>query len=98
MTITGEDIEKLAKLARIDISNKEKELMRKDIESILEYVGHIKNIEQNISADVKREIPALKNVMREDVVTHKPGEFSEDLLSLAPSREGNYLKVKKILG
>ena len=91
--VNREEIEKLAKLARIDISDEEKESMQKDIESILDYVGQVKNI----SEESKIEVPALKNIMRDDIVTHKSGEFTEDLLSLAPSRQGNYLKVKKIL-
>jgi aspartyl-tRNA(Asn)/glutamyl-tRNA(Gln) amidotransferase subunit C len=91
--ITREEIEKLATLSRIQISDEEKESMSKDIESILEYVGQIKNI----STSVDRETPSLRNVMRDDVVTHESGEFTDDLLSLAPAREGNYLKVKKIL-
>jgi len=92
--ISREEIEKLAVLARVKISAEEKESMRKDIESILEYVGQVKNV----SVDPKREIPVLHNVLRDDVVTTRAGEYTEDLLRLAPSREGNYLKVKKILG
>ena len=91
--ISKEEIEKLAQLARIDISNEEKDSMRTDIESILEYVGQVKNI----SVEAEREMPVPRNVMRDDVVTHQSGEFTEDLLALAPAREGNYLKVKKIL-
>ena len=91
--ITSVDIEKLASLARIKISDEEKESMRTDIESILAYVGQVKDL----SGTVKDESPALRNVMRDDVVTHTSGEFTESLLALAPSREGNYLKVKKIL-
>jgi hypothetical protein len=41
--------------------------------------------------------PVLKNVLREDVPTNKDNEFTEDILNNAPGREGNYLKVKKIL-
>ena len=67
--------------------------MSKDIESILDYVSQVKNI----SADVARDIPVVHNVMRDDVVTHESGEYTEALLSLAPAREGNYVKVKKIL-
>ena len=91
--ITIGDIEKLASLARIKLSGEEKESMSKDIESILDYVSQVKNI----SADVARDIPVVHNVMRDDVVTHESGEYTEALLSLAPAREGNYVKVKKIL-
>lgn len=91
--ITEEDIQNLANLARIEISESEVESLRFEIDSILGYVGRIKEI----SGDSKVEIPILKNVMRDDVVTHRSGEFTEALLSQAPKREGNYLKVKKIL-
>ena len=94
MMITREEIEKLATLARIDISDAEKESLRGDIDSILAYVGQV----QNINIEANKDLPRLHNVMRDDVVTHTSGEFTQDLLSLAPSREGNYLKVKKILG
>ncbi len=37
------------------------------------------------------------NVMREDTNPHESGKFSEAILKNAPSREENYLKVKKIM-
>lgn len=92
--ITREDIDKLAILARIDISDTEKESLRGDIDSILAYVGQV----QNLQVEVGKDVPVLHNVMRDDVVTHTSSEYTEDLLNLAPAREGNYLKVKKILG
>jgi Asp-tRNA(Asn)/Glu-tRNA(Gln) amidotransferase C subunit len=36
--------------------------------------------------------------MREDVPENKTGEYTEAILQNAPAREGNWLKVKKILG
>jgi aspartyl-tRNA(Asn)/glutamyl-tRNA(Gln) amidotransferase subunit C len=92
--ISREDIDKLATLARIQISDSEKESLRTDIDSILAYVGQV----QNLQVEAGKNVPALHNVMRDDVVTHTSGEYTEDLLRLAPSREGQYVKVKKILG
>ena len=91
--ITKEEIQNLANLSRIKISAKEAEDLVSEIDSILGYVDQIKKI----SGESGEEASLVKNVMREDVVTHQAGEFTEDLLSLAPSREGDYLKVKKIL-
>ncbi len=90
--ITKEEIKNLAQLARIEIKEDEAESLRKEIDSILDYVSKI----NEISGD-SEDKPVLKNVMRDDEITHKSGEFTEDLLSNAPGREGNYLKVKKIL-
>lgn len=93
MTITKQDIENLANLSRIEVGSDEKERIRIEIESILEYVGQIKNLN---SEDIEKTY-LIKNVLREDLVLNNPGEFTEKLLSLAPDREGNYFKVKKIL-
>lgn len=91
--ITKEDIEKLCELSRLSISESEKESMRKDIDSILGYVGAI----SSVNAVEEKRLPVLRNIMRDDTVTNTSGEYTEDLLNLAPVREGNYLKVKKIL-
>lgn len=93
MSITNKDIESLASLARIKVSPDELDSLAKEMDSILEYVGKIEVIKEEATL----ERPILRNVMREDVVTTKPGEYTEELLKLAPSREKNYIKVKKIL-
>lgn len=91
--ITPKDIKNLADLARIEISDTETESLTHEVDSILEYVGQIKNA----TGDVEKMVPELHNVMRDDVVTNEPGQYTENLLANAPSREGNYIKVKKIL-
>jgi aspartyl-tRNA(Asn)/glutamyl-tRNA(Gln) amidotransferase subunit C len=91
--IIKDEIKKLADLARIDVSDEEVEGLTSQIDSILDYVGQI----QNSTGDAKAEVPKLRNVMRDDVVTNNTDEYTEKLLNNAPSREGRYLKVKKIL-
>ena len=91
--ITNEDIKNLAGLARLELSLEEAESLAPEVESILKYVSQV----QNIAGDLDRVVPKLRNVMREDVVTNKPGEYTEQVLENAPDTEGDYLKVKKIL-
>lgn len=91
--ITSKDIEKLAGLARIHLADSEKEGLTKDISAILQYIDQI----QKASGDVERQIPAHRNAMREDSEPHESGIHTETLLAEAPKRDGNYLKVKKIL-
>ena len=97
--ITTEDIQKLAELSRIKIAPEEQESLRAEIESILGYIDQIKKVAQatNVSETPTVGAGALHNVMREDGESHMPSEFMERILSVAPAREGNYLKVKKIL-
>ncbi len=91
--ITKEDIKNLADLARIEVTESDAESLTGEIDAILGYVSKI----NEISVDGTGEIPVIRNIMREDVVTHKSGEYTEAILNNAPSREGSYLKVKKIL-
>jgi hypothetical protein len=39
----------------------------------------------------------LKNIFREDCVTHSPSEYTESITSLFPKKEGTALRVQKIL-
>ena len=76
------------------ISDEETKKLTVELDSILGYVGQI----MNTTGDMTRAVPPLHNVMREDVPQNKSGQYTESILANAPAREGNYLKVKKILG
>lgn len=91
--VTKDEIKNLATLSRIEITEEEVEKMTLEVDSILGYVGQI----TQISGDEKRVIPKWRNVLREDEVLNKPREYTEKILNNAPKREGDYLKVKKIL-
>lgn len=92
--LTIDDINNLARLARIELSDEEKLKLQKDMESILGYVGQITSVQLDTStggADM-----SLINVMRDDVVTTETGEYTEAILANAPKREGDYFSVKAI--
>ncbi len=91
--IEKKDIEKLAALARIHVSDSEKEELREKIDSLLSYVEQI----QKATGSAEREVPAHRNVVREDTNPHESGIHTEALLNEAPKRKGDYLQVKKIL-
>ena len=86
------DVEKLAEMARIELSEEEKKKILSDMGSILEYVKDIEKVEVgNVKLDYQRY-----NVWREDEL--KPREFSRDLiLKQFPHSQDGFLKVKKIL-
>lgn len=97
MTISLDEVKKLAELSRIELSDEEMETMRGEIDSIISYIDTIQKVELP-------EVPEgpvyldEKNVMREDTDPHEPGLYTEKLLAQAPRTEGKFLKVKKILG
>lgn len=86
------DVENLADLARIELSDSEKESMLSDMKGILEYVKVINGVELK---DAKPQ-HELYNVWRED--TEEPRPFSrEHILEQFPDTQDGFLKVKKIL-
>ena len=95
--VNKEQVIKLASLARIKLADSEAEALSHDFETILDYVGQIKGLSQD--AGLKLETASLPtlNTMREDSEGHESGLYTDKLLAEAPSREGNYFKVKKIL-
>ena len=95
-----EDIKKLANLARIDMEGGEMEGMAKDFDPILAYVSQIEEVSKLKKAEPLHENPdnyLLQNVMREDVVVNKRGEYTEKILADAPDVQDGYLKVKQIM-
>lgn len=103
MAVELKDIEHLAGLARIAVSDSEKELLRHDLEEILAYVSKIKEVEggqlttDTTSRTFDGMLGEIRNVMREDEGAHEGGIFTEDILKQAPMREGDRVLVKKIL-
>ncbi|MCK5059640.1 MAG: Asp-tRNA(Asn)/Glu-tRNA(Gln) amidotransferase subunit GatC [Candidatus Pacebacteria bacterium] len=93
--ITRTDIEKLASLARIRLSEKEKSLFPEEINSVLGYVEQIKNADASNAKALQKE--TVYNVMREDINPDESGVHTKDIVDEFPKKEGNYLKVKNIL-
>ena len=93
--IDKSEVLKLAKLARIGISDSEAGELSKDFDAILGYVGEVKSAAQG-GGEATGEL-ALKNVLREDSHPHESGIYTENILKSAPEKNGEYIKVKKIL-
>lgn len=94
MTIELKDVEHLAGLARIAVSEDEKEVLRGDLEEILAYISQVKEVAAELGEPVAGE---LRNVLRVDENPHEAGIFTESILAQAPLREGDHVVVKKIL-
>ena len=93
--ISKDEIKKLADLARISIEDEEAVELAGEIDMILGYVGQVKSVTGEMKERVNME--ALRNVMREDANPTESGTYSKELIAEFPQKEGDYLKVKKIL-
>ena len=66
------DIDKLALLARINLSEKEKEKLQKEFGSILDYVSELKKAEVGEMSDEEIAMAkGIKNIAREDKESHE---------------------------
>ncbi len=89
-----QDIEALAKLARINLTEEEKVSFAQDMGSILAYIDKIKEVATD---DKPAHIDQVYNVFREDVVKDYDRDQAERIKNQFPEREGDFLKVKSIL-
>ncbi len=94
--ISTDDVKKLAALARIKLTLEEETSLAGDMENILGYVQQLQDVSAEQHA-VAADANAARNVLRPDEAPHERGAYSEDLLAAAPARQGQHVKVKKIL-
>ena len=93
--ITVKELEHLAALSRIELSESDKRSLIKEFDSILGYVDQLKKAD--VQMDAEGRVGAVKNVMRPDKVESTSAEDRERLLVEAPDREGDFIAVKKII-
>ncbi|MDD5145005.1 MAG: Asp-tRNA(Asn)/Glu-tRNA(Gln) amidotransferase subunit GatC [Candidatus Pacebacteria bacterium] len=94
--ISKKEVEHVAQLARLGLSDNEIKEYQKELSQILDY------IEKLGKADISDVIPTshaleMKNVSRKDEPDLSSAETVKKLLEAAPDLEDNYIKVKSIL-
>ena len=92
--VTREDVEHVALLGRLELTDEEKEIYARQLNELL---GHFRALQRLATADVQpaAHVLTLNNVYREDWVgQHMP---REDALANCPDRDENYFKVPRIV-
>jgi aspartyl-tRNA(Asn)/glutamyl-tRNA(Gln) amidotransferase subunit C len=92
--ISREDVEHVAALARLGLSDDEIDLMQDQLNRILEAVGQLQSVDTS-SVGPTAQVIEMENVMRDDVA--RPGLTREAALANAPVREGALLRTPVIL-
>ena len=94
--LTREDVLKLARLARISLSDAEVEEYSHELSAILQYVEQLSAVDVS-GLQPTNQVTGLTNVMRKDEVIDY-GYTPLDLLKNVPHVQGNLLKVKRMIG
>ena len=98
MALTKKEVEKIAELARLGISEEENGKFAEDLSLVLGYVQKLSEV------NVEKVEPmtggtALENVVRKDDETKDIADdkMKAEILNAAPSKENGYFKVPLIL-
>ena len=83
MEITNETIDYVGILAKLELSDEEKEEAKKGLTEMLDYVGKLNELDTSSVEPMSHTFP-VSNVMREDVVTN--GDDKDNMLKNAPEK------------
>jgi aspartyl-tRNA(Asn)/glutamyl-tRNA(Gln) amidotransferase subunit C len=94
MSITRDDVAKVARLSRLALTEEELQLYTEQLGHILQYVEKLNAVD---TAAVEPMVTAVagRNVFRPDAV--KPGLKREDALAAAPDQDEEFFKTPPVI-
>ncbi len=95
MSVTIKDVEHIAKLAKLEFSESEKEKFTHQFNDILKYMEELNSVDTT-NIEPLSQVIELQNVFRDDVV--KPSISTEEALKNAPDKTDEHFKVPKVIG
>jgi aspartyl-tRNA(Asn)/glutamyl-tRNA(Gln) amidotransferase subunit C len=93
--ITAEQVQHVAKLARLALPPQRLAKLAGQLESILDYIAKIQSVDTAGVEPMAHALP-IKNIFREDIV--EPSLTVEQVLANAPDAEAPFFKVPKVIG
>ena len=94
MSLTLSEVEHIAELARLALTDDEKALFREQLSAILDYAAILQQVDTSAIPPTATVLP-LRNVMRDDAI--QPSMPVEDVLANAPAAEDGCFRVTAIL-
>lgn len=92
--ITRAEVEQVARLARLELTDDEQERMTAQLDAILGYIDKLNALDTSAVEPTTTVIPMV-SVMREDTV--RPSLTQEEALENAPDREDVFFRVPRII-
>ncbi len=96
MKLEKKEIEHIANLARLDLSDKELELYGGQLSDILSYIDYLQEVDTT-GVEPTAQVTGLENVLRDDVVNVWDKKEQADALAQAASLEDGQIKVRRVL-
>ncbi len=92
--ITLKEVEHVARLARLELSEADKDRMRRELDRILAYIDKLRALATEGVEPTSHAVP-ITNVMRDD--TPRPSFPQSEMLANAPDRCGEFFRVPRII-
>jgi len=94
--LSRDDVLKLARLARLQLSDDEVAEFAEELSEILEYVEQLETVDVD-GLKPTNQVTGLQNVTRADEI-HDYGYQAADLLKNVPQVQDDQIKVKRMIG
>ena len=95
MKLSLEEVEHIAKLARLEISAEEKNSFQRQLSSVLEYVEQLKAVNTDGVEPMSHSIE-MGNVLRPDEAKPCDAAVRQGVIDAFPAKEGSQLKVEAV--
>ena len=92
--ISLEEVEHVARLARLALGPEEKERYRRELDAILAYIDKLRGLDIEGVEPTSHAVP-MTNVMRDD--EPRPSLPLSEMLANAPDPHGDFFRVPKII-
>ncbi len=94
MSITHQDVQHIAELAKLNLSDAEEGLYQEQLSAILDYAQRLNALDTEAIPPTATVLP-LRSIMRDDVT--RPSLSAAEILANAPARAGDAFDVHVIL-
>jgi aspartyl-tRNA(Asn)/glutamyl-tRNA(Gln) amidotransferase subunit C len=94
MSVDKATVKRVARLARIAVSDDEAEALKAELNTILDFVEQLNEVDVT-GVEPMTSVTAMKMKMRRDVVTE--GERADSVVANAPAREQSFFVVPKVV-
>ncbi len=94
MPLTLEEVQHIAELAKLELTEDEQARFREQLSAVLDYAAQLRAVDTSAIPPTATVLP-LRTVLRDDIV--RPSAPREDLLANAPEQEAGCFRVPAVL-
>ena len=96
MQLSKQEIQHIAKLARLELTDAELEKYGGQLSAVLNYIDQLKEVDVK-GVEPTAQVTGLENVLRDDEAENWDEKEIEAALKDAPEREERFIKVKRVI-